>query len=146
MTLYSLLFLMSISAVGLLILPFIAHNILFSRHFLVVTLGFIVCAIGIYSFSGNKKELDAWLSGGKKHYELQEEIAQLGGIDRIILKINQKLAANPQDATGWFILGKLYFAKQDYKNAKQALGKALKLQPNNVEIRHYYDNAAHLII
>ena len=133
--LYSLLILMLLSALALLALPFFVNKKLFSRYFLMTALFIIVCATGLHYVLEDDTALQQWLTHGKQHYNLQEEVAKLGGIDNIIEQIKQKLAANPDDAEGWFILGKLYLANHQYTEAKKALIKAKQLQPDHVEIK-----------
>lgn len=136
---YFLLSLMLVSAVGLLAIPFIKNRAVFSKSFFAVTILIILSSLGLYYFLSDKQALKLWLTQGKQHYQLLLKVDELGGIDNIIERINKKLAANPQDAQGWFILGKLYFAKQDFASALTALTKAHQLNPGNEEITRYYE-------
>src|SRR3990167_11245233 len=104
--LYSLLILMLSSALALLALPFLINKTLFSRYFLMTALFIILCATGLHYILEDNSALQQWLAHGKQHYYLQEEVDRLGGIDKIISQIKQKLAAHPDDAEGWLILGK----------------------------------------
>lgn len=143
--LYGLLVLMLFSGICLLAIPFINTSTLLSKYFLFSALFVTVFSLGIYQFKNNNLALKQWLAHGEQHYQLQEDIQQLGGFEGMIERIKKKLAANPDDATGWFILGKLYLANQDYTHAKQALDKAAKLRPNDVEIERFYNMAAEKI-
>ncbi|MEO8402750.1 MAG: hypothetical protein ABI597_13345 [Gammaproteobacteria bacterium] len=139
--LYSSILLMLLAALSLLALPFIAIKQLFSWRFLFTGLFTILFSLSLYHFSGNHAALTEWILQGKKHYQLQTEVKQLGGIDGIIAHIKQKLQSHPDDAQGWFILGKLYFAQGDYNAAKAALYKAHLLLPQNHEIKSFYERA-----
>lgn len=137
-TLYSLQVLMLLSALSMLALPLIithdGNRFIIARNFLILSLLIAVCTFTLYRLSGNHTALQQWLEHGKQHYQLQIQLDQLGGVDGIIERIKKKLAANPQDAQGWLILGKLYLAKHDQAKAKAVLTKAHELQPENQEI------------
>lgn len=139
--LYSFIFLMLISSVILLATPFIYTHSIYSKTFILSSLFVIVFSLGLYQFSNDHAPLKQWLTQGEKHYQLQEEVIELGGFSGMITLLKKKLAANPEDAKGWFILGKLYFADQDYLEAKEALGKASSLRPNDQEIKRFYNRA-----
>ncbi len=140
--LYSLLVLMLMTGIGLLSIPFITTQTVSSKYFLFSTLFVTLFSLGLYQWSSNQPALKQWLTQGKAHYQLQQEINQLGGFAGMIHRIKTKLANNPDDAEGWFILGKLYFADQDYDEAKKALGKAYQLRPNDPKIKYFYDKTA----
>ena|SRR5579872_1165414 len=139
--LYSFFILMLSCGIGFLAIPFITTNTISSKYFLLSAIFMILFSLGLYQFNGNQTTLKQWLMYGEKHYRLQQEVNQLGGFAGIIEKIKKKLAENPDDAEGWFILGKLYLANQDYNEAKEALGNAVALQPNNSEIKRFYNMA-----
>ncbi len=130
--LYSLQILMLLSALAMLALPLViarnGNKFILARNFLIFSLSISVCAFALYHFSGNHSALQQWFTYGKQHYQLQVQFNQLGGIDGIIERIEKKLAANPHDAQGWAILGKLYTAKHDDVKAKAAFEKARRLQ------------------
>lgn len=139
--LYGLFTLMLACGIGLLSLPFIASKTITSRYFLLSAFFLIVFSLGLYQFSGNQTALKQWLSAGEKHYQLEQEVDQLGGLTGMIARIKNKLATNPNDTEGWFILGKLYLANQNYHEAKEAFTKASALQPNDREIKRFYEMA-----
>ena len=139
--LYSFFILMLICGIGFLKIPFITTNTLSSRYFFLSAIFMILFSLGLYQFNGNQTALKQWLMYGEKHYRLQQEVNQLGGFAGIIEKIKKKLTKNPDDAEGWFILGKLYLANQDYEEAKEALGKAAVLRPYDIEIKRFYKMA-----
>ncbi len=97
------------------------------KPFVITTVCLFIFCITFYQCSGNKSALYAWINHGEQHYQLQEVVNQLGGIDGIITQIKNKVAANPNDAQGWFILSKLYLAKHDYAAAKSAYNKGMAL-------------------
>lgn len=139
LTLYISLSVILAFAIGLLAIPYIqAKKSLLSKSFLILGLVILLFSFTLYSFFGAPSALKQWLTVGKQHYQIMLEYNQLGGIEGIISRIKAKLKANPRDAQGWFILGKLSLANHDYALAFTALDKAQQLQPENSEIRHYY--------
>ncbi len=139
--LYGLFTLMLLGALGLLAIPYAKTATIFSRGFFLTSILTLVFSLSLYQFTGNHAALKEWLAHGKQHYLLQDQMNQLGGFDGIIAQIKKKLALNPDDAKGWFILGRLYLANENYDDAIAALSKAEKLQPDNPEIKHFYDLA-----
>lgn len=139
--LYGLLILMLAGSICLLAIPFLNASTLSLKYFWVSALFVILFSFGLYQFNNDHAALIHWLAQGEKHYQLQQEVSDLGGFAGMIKQIKKKVAANPDDAQGWFILGKLYLANQNYDEAKEALGNAVRLRPNDQEIRRYYDRA-----
>jgi len=50
----------------------------------------------------------------------------------LLPKLEERLAADPNDIEGWRLLGRSYISVQDYTNAERALKKALALDENDV--------------
>ena len=134
MTLYLLLMLMLIVALGFLSIPLIKNRGLLPLLFFVTFL-----SLGLYSLSTNHSALTLWITQGQRHYQLQEQFNQLGGLEGAISTIQKKLAQDPTDAAGWFILGKLFLASQNKTQALIALKKAYDLKPADQEILKYYN-------
>lgn len=135
--LWLLLSLMVIASLCIIVVPFVVHNAIFSKSFLLVSALMVLASVGIYQLLGDKPALNQWITNGKDHYRLLETVNQLGGIDGLIARVKQKLQADPLNAQGWFILGKLYLSKEDNKAAYAAFSKAHELQPKNDEIAYY---------
>lgn len=55
------------------------------------------------------------------------------GVDDSIAKLEQKLAANPQDAEGWRLLGWSHFNVGAYSKAANAYRKATEIAPGNAD-------------
>jgi cytochrome c-type biogenesis protein CcmH/NrfG len=138
--LYGLLLLMVVGAFTLLAIPYYQGKIRWAlpASYWFIATGTALVAFTLYYFSGNHQALAFWFAEGKQHYELLGKIDELGGIDGVIFRIQEKLKQNPADAEGWFILGKLYLSKQNAVAAKEAFSKAHALKPDDVEISRYY--------
>ncbi|MDP2752255.1 MAG: tetratricopeptide repeat protein [Rhodocyclaceae bacterium] len=52
-----------------------------------------------------------------------------------------KLATKPEDAEGWYVLGRSYLALDRNKDAEEALGKAVKLAPKEARMLSQYAEA-----
>ncbi len=90
---YFILFI--IIALSLLTLPFIKHRqSLMSKPYIIISHFIIITSIMLYLCFGQSKELFDWLSHGKNHYELAVKFEELGGIDRLIALVKQKLESN----------------------------------------------------
>jgi cytochrome c-type biogenesis protein CcmH/NrfG len=140
--LYGLLALMMVASMCLNVVPFVTNKSICTKRFVIVILLSCFFAMGLYRFSGDKQALNQWLTTGKSHYQLQESVNQLGGIKGMISHSKRKVQANPLDAQGWLILGKLYLAEQDVQAAKAAFSKAHKLQPQDEKINYYYQTTS----
>jgi cytochrome c-type biogenesis protein CcmH len=62
-------------------------------------------------------------------------------VDEMILNLEQRLAAEPNDAEGWRMLGWSKFRTDDYAGAAAAYGKAAKLAPQDAETLSAYGEA-----
>lgn len=134
LTLVCCLVLMLLVALALLSFTFIRHRESFLKLFSLTAI-FLSTSLSLYFYQCNFSELQNWLNGGNRHYALLSKINNLGGIDEIIQKIQSKLAANPDDFTGWIILCKLYLGKHNYAAAADALHHATALQPQSVQVK-----------
>lgn len=59
----------------------------------------------------------------------QAPATALASVDDMIDRLSQRMAANPNDADGWRMLGWSYFRTDRYQEAASAYGKAAALQP-----------------
>ena len=66
-------------------------------------------------------------------------------LDAAITSLRKETAAYPKDANAWMWLGVVELEKGDGRDATDALDKAAKLSPNNVDIL-YHRGRAHLFI
>ncbi len=56
---------------------------------------------------------------------------ELPPLDELVARLEQRLAQQPDDAEGWMMLGRTYFATGDRKRAQDALARAYELNPND---------------
>lgn len=68
-------------------------------------------------------------------------LAQMQQVEQMLPKLEQHLAEQPSDATGWKMLGKAYLALERYPDAVRALDKAAALTPNDAQLLADYADA-----
>ncbi len=62
-------------------------------------------------------------------------------VDAMVAKLQAKLQANPKDAEGWRMLGWAQFNTQHYTESVEAYGKAIAIDPNNIDYKSAYSEA-----
>jgi len=132
---YVLLTLMLFLALIIVCMPFILSKKILTRSFFLIIFLFSTAAIFLYLLFGNTFALKQWINGGQEHYQLLTEVNQLGGMNVIIHRIQQRLADNPNDIHGWIILSKIYISEGRLSEAKKTLEKAYHIDSNNLEVR-----------
>ena len=55
-------------------------------------------------------------------------------IDALVVRLQKKMEADPQNAKGWAMLGRSYMVLKRYSESAKAYERALKLQPESVNI------------
>lgn len=97
-----------------------------SNSLLLYQISFSFFAIVFYIATTNLTALQQWLNGGMQHYQLLTQFEELGGLEGAITKVKDRLSSHPEDVKGWNLLGKLYMAKHDEKQARLAFQHAVK--------------------
>lgn len=97
-----------------------------------------IAAIFLYWHWGSSQQVTRWLQAKRQAAVVQTEIHQLGSVANIIAALQLRLQQTPNSATGWYLLGKLYFSQQQYQNAVDALAKANQIKPNDPKILLQY--------
>ncbi len=62
-------------------------------------------------------------------------------LGELVAKLEQRMQQNPDDAEGWIMLGRTYFAMRDAAKAETALAKAYALMPNDIQVLLAYAEA-----
>lgn len=68
---------------------------------------------------------------GARYFNESIELASKGDIDSAIEKIHASIAISSPDASQYIVLAKLYAKQGNFEQAKKAIEKAFKLDPNN---------------
>lgn len=103
-----------------------------------------VLAVGFYTYLGAPELIE----GGKKQttsapagHASSKKAGSLGTVEQMIEKLAAKLKENPNNAEGWFMLGRSYMSMKRYKEAAAALEKTNQLIPNNPVVMLRYADA-----
>ena len=103
-----------------------------------------VFAISLYAFLGQPELIE----GGKKQtatapagHASSNGAGKLATVEQMIDKLAAKLKENPDNAEGWFMLGRSYMSLKRYKEAAEALEKTNQLVPNNPTVMLQYADA-----
>ena len=62
-------------------------------------------------------------------------------LGELVAKLEQRMQQNPDDAEGWIMLGRTYFAMRDAAKAEVALAKAYELMPKDIQVLLAYAEA-----
>jgi len=69
------------------------------------------------------------------------QAGQLGGIDEMVVSLEKKLEANPDNGEGWLMLGRSYMVLKRYQDAVQAFGTAYDQLGESPELLSNYADA-----
>lgn len=95
-------------------------------------------AIGLYLKIGNPNALDP---AALNPPAADPMITQLQQVETLLPKLEQRLQAQPNDPTGWDMLGKSYMALERYPEAAKAYAKLAELQPREAQVFADYADA-----
>lgn len=126
--------LMSVVALACLLVPMLRHADNHSpiRLAIILAVALPLGALGLYAWIGTPAALQpAAAASSSPQMDLGTAVADL----------RARLQSSPDDAEGWMLLGRAYGAMQRNDEALAALGKALKLKPNDADIMVAYAQA-----
>jgi cytochrome c-type biogenesis protein CcmH len=99
---------------------------------IIMTLLIPILAIGLYSQWGNIEAIsESKVTAGDLSAKQQK---QLASIDKMVKSLEDKLKSEPNNAKGWFMLGRTYMVMRRHSDAVQAYESANKYKPNDPEI------------
>lgn len=88
----------------------------------------ILSFVGYWAWGGSQ-QVEATLQYQQKVREVAKLVQQMGSRQQVIALLNKQLQERPNDAKGWYLLGKLYLGGGDYHQAKRCLARANQLAP-----------------
>jgi len=104
-------------------------------------------SFGTYFYLGSSQEVAQAESFKSRLADVSQRFKQLGSRSNVIMLLEQKVSQRPNDAKGWYLLGKLYLGVGDYRNAARNLTRANQLKLHDtqtmialVEARFYSNN------
>lgn len=114
MTLWILLAIMSLAAVGFAAWPLYRHQRTLSPLLAAAVIFVVALSSGLYYRQGNP--------------DLQSVGDSLPGMDDAIAGLAQRLEENPDNPDGWSMLGRSYMSVGDYGSAVESFEKAMELE------------------
>lgn len=98
--------------------------------------GLFVC-LG-YALWGGWPAWRAFQATERKQAEAEQVMRDLGSLEAVVDRLKAHLAKAPQDAKGWFLLGRVYVSAGDWKQAHAAYTIAHGLEPGRHEYTLHY--------
>lgn len=128
--LISLLALFCGVALAFIIHPF-KENWRYSCVLVPVVLG--ICWFG-YSYWGGWSQWHRYHLEQVRKQKAKQLLATIKSPQELIDRLLSRLAGDPNNARGWFYLGRLYSSQNQWENARMAFEKAYRLNSNEPEI------------
>jgi len=145
--LYIALFLLFCSAMVFIFLPLYAgaQNFKENKNVVVLFIGFLaIMSSVLYYFIGDSRGVYNkifWQELEIEHIQKREELqVPIAFIDSLVAQLER----HPNNGLNWVLLGRIYFAGQDYHDATIAFAQAYALYPNDPDILVEYATARYL--
>ncbi|PSU29860.1 c-type cytochrome biogenesis protein CcmI [Photobacterium lutimaris] len=97
-------------------------------------------SFGMYMKVGSLDKVQAWNETVTRLPDLSQRLMDESNplsdqeMDDLTLALRTRLHSNPDDATGWLLLGRIGMANRDAETAQDAMSRAYRLDPNNPEV------------
>ncbi|MCG7588100.1 c-type cytochrome biogenesis protein CcmI [Photobacterium sp. OFAV2-7] len=113
----------------------------------------VAISYGMYFTVGNLDKVESWQQTVAQLPELSKRLMDEQGaeplsdaeMNDLTLALRTRLHDNPDDATGWLLLGRIGMANRDADTAQGAMKRAYALEPGNPEIQLSYAQTLMLI-
>ncbi|MCK5918357.1 MAG: c-type cytochrome biogenesis protein CcmI [Cocleimonas sp.] len=105
-----------------------------------ITLVVPIIAFGMYAQYGNSKALDP--ETAKTASNIPKKANGEPDVDAMVSGLRKKLDANPDNAEGWYMLGRSYMALNRFKDAVYSYEQLYKLEPNDAKIMLFLADAS----
>lgn len=93
----------------------------------------VVLSLSFYGYQGSALTLIEHYQTLHKNQQTEQFLKTIGGVDQLENALHSRLQRNPNDAHGWYLLGRLYLHDNQWAKAIAALTDANRLQPNNTD-------------
>ncbi|KGK09637.1 c-type cytochrome biogenesis protein CcmI [Vibrio navarrensis] len=108
----------------------------------------IVLSYGLYLKFGAYQEVEAWYQVSANLPELSKKLMSSTAeplsdeeMQDLTLALRTRLHYEPQDSTGWLLLGRIALANRDISTAIDAMRKAYDIQPKDADVKLGYAQA-----
>lgn len=105
----------------------------FKGFAILIIVVYIGAAIVLYQYWGGLNQFRTYQQKLDHAQTVKKLAAQYTKPEQLIQKLRSKLDDTPQSAQGWYLLGKLYGAQGNWREAHQAFSKAQTLKPDSTE-------------
>lgn len=102
----------------------------------------MLCVFAAYYFSGDFIKWQAYRQKKESDARAQNLLKTIKSPQELINRLSAKLDDTPNSSKGWYLLGRLYVAQNEFKNAVYAFKKAHHFEPDNEQ---YTVNYAHAL-
>ncbi len=102
---------------------------------------FLVIALALpaaYFYWGGYAGWMQWKKQQASEQQVKNYLANIKGPDELIEKLKAHLDMRPESAKGWYLLAKLYSAKDHWSEASKAFANAHHLNPDNEDYTVFY--------
>jgi cytochrome c-type biogenesis protein CcmH/NrfG len=126
----------------------------FRRHLKWACLGafvFSVLSLSLYGLWGGYSTLHDFNVAKKRDKLARLALKNLRTPEEVIAKLKEAIQKRPDDAKGWYLLGRLYRTSNDNPNAQKAFFEAYRLDNKDLPIRFewmqslYIANGGHVV-
>jgi len=132
--LLALFMVLGLIAIGVALIPLRQSKRLMLTLFPVLVLGLVLA----YGMWGSWPAWRAFHVTQTKQKQAEALVRSLGSTQALIERFQSHLKQAPNDAKGWFLLGRVYVAEADWVHAQEAFTTAHVLDPNDDEFTLHY--------
>lgn len=93
----------------------------------------VALSLSFYGYQGSATTLIKHYQTLNNNQQATQFLKTIGGVDQLKNALQSRLQQNPNDAHGWYLLGRLYLHDNLWAEAIAAFTDANRLQPNNVD-------------
>lgn len=104
-----------------------------------------LAALGLYYVLGDYRQVEHYNTAQQKDAEAQQLLKHYHNTQEIIIAMEKAVAKNPEKAKGWYLLGRLYRAENNYPQATTAFAKAHTLKPHNFSYSFEYLQSLYVV-
>lgn len=102
-------------------------------------------ALSLYALWGDSSGVLAWRSQQRAHVVAAQMLKEYKTPQGLVQRLQQVVHANPHNAKGWYLLGRLYGQLQRPEQALHAFSQAYKLSPHDARIQFNFAQASFVV-
>lgn len=136
--LITILLIVALLAITMLFYPF-RHT---SRKVFLLAVPILLLLMTAYWQLGSFSSWSAYKEKMAHEEQLKAVLATIKTPDELINKLRERLKQSPQDAKGWYLLGRLLASQHHWQEAEQSFLRAYTLNPESEEIAVNYAQTA----